>query len=264
MRFFWLVGSFFALVGAAWPLSPDATRDQVIAELGKPSSVAKMGQREIMIYPKGVRLEFEGGRIVSAKGIILDESVAAPVEPATAEPAKPQPAPTASEKGKSAGAKISAKPDEQDEIGKGSIGVENAIEQMEKKHEQGQHPAAAKPFDFIGFTLGLVLKFLLTVSALKLSCKSWGAEVFWDTILTVCAVDVAVGGVMTLAGELLLGFPTLFNADDLVGGIVMLFLLKKLSVNHAISQAIQLTLTTKTFSIVVGSFLVTVILRMLH
>ena len=109
----------------------------------------------------------------------------------------------------------------------------------------------------------MILKFFLTLAVLKLACKYWGAEVFWSVIFIVAGVDALVGGMMNLVGELVLGFPTLLSADDLVGGIAMLFLLKKLSVNHAIGQAIQLTLTTKTFMVVAGSFLVTMALRLL-
>ena len=264
MRYCRLAGIFLALLGVASALSPDATREQVIEELGKPTSMAKLGQREIMIYPKGVRLEFEGGKIVSAKGIVLSENVAAPVVPVAVEKSAMKPALIELGKEKGELMRAMAKPDEPDVMGTTPPGAVNAIEQMERSHEQAQQPKAPKPFDFIGLVVGVVLKFLLTVAALKLACKYWAAEVFWSTILTVCAADAAVSGGMTLVGELLLGFPTLFNADDLVGGIVMLFLLKKLSVNHAISQAIQLTLTTKTFTVVVGAFLVTMILRLLH
>jgi len=261
MRYSWLVGFFLGCLGTAWALTAEATREQVIAELGKPTSVAKMGQREILLYPKGVRLELENGQIVAAKGIDLSDRVVVSVQPTVVEKAKAKLVQTLQEKEKSEGRKIVLKPDESPA---GLALVENPVEQMEKKHEQDQQPKAPKPYDVIGFFIGLVLKFLLTVAALKLSCKYWGAEIFWDTILIVCGVDAAVCGGMTLVAELLLGFPTLFSADDLVGGIVMLFLLKKLSVNHSIGQAIQLTLTTKIFSVVVGSFLVTVLLRLLH
>jgi len=259
---------FLALIGFASALSPDATREQVFAELGKPTSVAKLGAREILVYPKGVRLELEEGKVVAAKGIALTDAVPMPVEPAAATPVMKVPAkgaPALVEKEKKGAA-----PSEADELGvepeksKIQTELEKAIEKSERGSEQAQGPAPPKSFDVLGFGLGIILKFLLTVAALKLACKYWGAEVFWNTILTVCAVDVGVGGVGALTGALVLGFPTMFNADDAVGGIVMLFLLKKLSVNHAIGQAIQLTLTTKTFIIVGGSFLVTILLRLMH
>lgn len=272
MRHGLLVGFFLTFLGVAWALTPDATREQVIAELGKPTSVAKLGRREIMIYPGGVRLELEEGKVVAAKGIILTDAVAEIAQPAKAATRAPAAAAPKKEKEEDDEPPLTEKERKQQAVENAAAEKEysesqakmmKTVEGMEADHERGQHPAPPKKFSVIGFILGMVLKFLLTVAALKLACKYWGAEVFWDVIFIVSGADALVSGGMNLMGELLLGFPTLFSADDLVGGIVMLFLLKKLSVNHAIGQAIQLTLTTKTFIIVVGSFLLTMVLRLL-
>ncbi len=262
MRHGLLGGIFLACLAAAWALTPDATREQVIEELGKPGSVAKLGGREIMIYPKGVRIELEGGKVVATKGIALSDAVVAPEPPAVAKPVQKKenkPALTEKQQKPTVAGKDAAEPDYTP-----AAAMDKAVEGMEKSHEQDQHPPLPKKFSVTGFVLGMILKFLLTVAALKLACKYWGAEVFWSALFTVSGADVLVRAAMELIGELLLGFPTLFMADELVAGIVMLFLLKKLSVNHAIGQAAQLTLTTKTFSVVVGSFLITVILRLLN
>lgn len=272
MRSLWLAGFFLAWVATAVALSPDATREQVIAELGKPTSVAKLGKREIMIYPKGVRLELEEGRIVAAKGITLEASgtTVAVVQPApTPAPAEEdddkEPPLTEQEKKRIAAEEAAAEKEfAQDGKGHGPIDLDKAVENLSKDHEQAQKTPPSRSFDYVGFAIELFLKFLLTVAALKLACKYWGAEVFWSGIMTVCAVDVAVRGGIALIGEVLLDFPTLFMADELVASIVMMLLLKKLSINHSITQAVELTLTTKTFSIVVGSFVVTVLLRILN
>ena len=58
--------------------------------------------------------------------------------------------------------------------------------------------------------------------------------------------------------------PHVRMADEAVASVVMFFLLKKLSINHSLGQAVTLMFTTKTFSIVVGSFLLTIILNFLH
>jgi ribosomal protein L6P/L9E len=245
MRYGFLVGLFLAVFSAAWALNPDATREQVIAELGKPTSVAKMGKREIMIYPGGVRLELEEGKVVAAKGIVLNDALA--VEKTTInKDQKPQATENRAIDGEF------AQPSAMDKV----------VEGLEKSHDEGQHPVAPKKFSIVGFVLGMILKFLLTVAALILASKYWGAEVFLSVIFTVAGVDALISGLMNLIGELVLGFPTLLSADDLVGGIVMLFLVKKLSINHSIGQAVQLTLTTKTFIVVVGSFLITMVVRL--
>ena len=260
-----MAGVFLALAGVAGALNPEATREQAIAELGKPTSVAKFGQREILVYPNGVRLELEGGRIVSAKGIILNESGAAPVQPEAAPLVKNEDkAPSEKDKKPRAVEKAKAEPDFEQARARRQAEMEKAVEGMEASHDSAQHPPPPKAFDFTRFALEAGLKFLLTVAALKLACKYWGAEVFWSGILSVAAADVVVRAGMGLAGTLLLGFPSLFYADEAVGALVMVILLKKLSINHSIAQAIELTMTTKTFSIVVGSLLVTLLLRLLY
>jgi hypothetical protein len=267
MRYRLLAGIFLACLGVAWALSPDATREQIILELGKPGSVAKLGPREILVYPKGVRLELENGRIVSAKGIALSDSVAAPVPPevpAAAKKIEKSPVPAEKEKKPAAGGNDMAAGGLPPAGASVPTEMMKVVEKLEASHEAGQHPPPPKAFDFIRFALEAGLKLVLTVAALKLACKYWGAEVFWSGILTVAAADVGVRAGMGLVGSLLLGFPSLFYADEAVAAIVMVILLKKLSINHSIAQAVELTMTTKTFSIVVGSFLVTVILRLMH
>ena len=265
MQFGRLAAIFLVSVGAAWGLTPDATREQVIAELGKPTSVAAHGGREILIYPKGVRLELEGGRIVSAKGIALSDAVAAPVATEAAPPGKrAEKAPGAAEKDKkqvtTAKEVAAIKPAQNDAL----ADMAKTVDKMEASNVAAQHPPPPKAFDFVGFAVEVALKFLLIAAALKLACKYWGAEVSWTGLVTVAAADVVVRGGMGLVGTLLLGFPSLFYADEAVGALVMVLLLKKLSYNHSLAQAVELTITSKTFSIVVGAFLVTMILRLLH
>src|ERR1043165_5053523 len=89
MRICLLAGVFLAVMQSAWAVSSGATRDQVIAELGKPTSSAKTGDHEILLFPKGVRVEFEAGRIVSARGIALTDPAPAVAE----EPTAPKKAP---------------------------------------------------------------------------------------------------------------------------------------------------------------------------
>ena len=48
-----------------------ATRDEVIQELGQPIAHAQLGSREILTYPKKVRIELEDGRVASADHLIL-------------------------------------------------------------------------------------------------------------------------------------------------------------------------------------------------
>jgi hypothetical protein len=55
----------------AFALAYGATREEVVKELGQPLAHAQLGSREILTYPKKVRVELEDGHVVSADHIIL-------------------------------------------------------------------------------------------------------------------------------------------------------------------------------------------------
>jgi len=262
-----LLGLGLLSLGTAWALDVRATREQVIAELGKPTSSLVRGDREILLYPKGVRVELEAGRIVSVKGIVLSEAapprVEPPPPPATAEKAKPAAAPV--EPKKPGGVNQAAMERENAEAtAKAQARMEKSVEALIDQSDRARAAPPRRVFDPVRFGVTVVLKLLMTVAALKLACKYWGCEIFWSGILIVAVADAVTRGGMTLAGELLLGLPTLFYLDEAIAGIVMILVLKKVSINQSTGQAVQLTVTTKTFTIVVGAFLVSFILRLLH
>jgi hypothetical protein len=242
----------------------DATREQVIAELGNPVSQATRGTHEILLYPKGVRVELENGRVVAAQGLALDVSTpTAPVTLPAEKPAVPPPPVSEPEPSKTADVDISEY-ESPAATAKPPPGVNKTFDALIAAQEQSRHPPPAPKFDVRDFAVGLVLRFLMTLAALRIACKYWQAEVFLSGLLIVAAVESVMLALMNLAAEWWLGFPTLFYADEAISGVVMLMLLKKLSINQSTNQAIQLTLTTKTFTVVVGSFLITVLLRLLH
>lgn len=141
--------------------------------------------------------------------------------------------------------------------------MEKAIEDMEHMHD---HPAARPKvvhFDLKEFIIGLVLKWVLTLAALKLTCKYWGVEIFWSGLMIVALVDAGLRGTMGAIGILWLQMPSLFYADEAISAIAMVLILRKVSINQSMGQAVQVTMTTKTFSIVVGSFLFTLLLNVL-
>lgn len=105
---------------------------------------------------------------------------------------------------------------------------------------------------------------MLTLAALKLTCKYWGCEIFWNGLMTVAGVDVLVCSVIGIAGLLLLGMDSLFYADEVVVAGVMVLVLRKVSINQSLAQAVQITMTTKVFSVVVGSFLFVTLMHLLH
>jgi hypothetical protein len=249
---------------AVWALSLDDTREQAIAELGKPGSIATRGAREILLYPNNIRLELENGKVVSAEGINLGETTPAVVE--ISPPAQPkQPAaPADPEEDELAMADDSLADREHVSVtGHSQAGLEKSFDALVASRDQAAMAPLRPTFNLVEFVVKVVLIFLMTIAALRLACKYWGAEVFWSGIATIAAVDAVVRGSLTLAGELLLELPTLFYLDEAIAAIVMVLLLKKLSVNQSTAQAVELTMTTKVFTVIVGGFLVTVLLNSL-
>lgn len=249
-------------VAAAHGITIDSRRDEVITELGNPTSHAVRGTREILLYPKGVRIELDQSRVVAAQGISLTATPHASPPVASTEKPVPPP-PPASRKPEPAKTEVNDYGEPQAPA-KPPAGLEKSLDALLVAQAAAPQRPPAPTFDLQDFTLGLLLKLLMTLAALKIACKYWGAEVFSSGLWIVAAVESAIRAGLNLAAEVWLGAPTLFYADELVSGIVMVILLKKLSINQSTTQALQLTLTAKTFTVVVGSFLVTVILRLFH
>lgn len=228
----------------------------LIHELGRPTYSVTRGETELMTYPAGVRITLKSGRVTEIVGIKSAANAPGNAQPVTAAPVER--APSKAETDEFARMeKESAAADS-----KARAKMEKAIEDMEEAHD---HPvrASAPAFDLKKFALGLALKWLLTLAALKLTCKYWGAEIFWSGLMTVAMVDVVLRGIMGAIGLVWLQMPSLFYADEAVAAVAMVLILRKVSINQSMRQAVQITMTTKTFSVVVGSVLATILLRMI-
>lgn len=238
-------------------------RVNVLQELGRPVSAITRGNTEVMTYKDGVKITLKDGRVTGITGLKTAEAAPAAPAPAVAEPAEPVPVEPVLTKAEQ---EEQARLEKQwaAEAAKGRAEMEKALVDLENLHGQPPVPAGPPEFDAGEFLLGLVLKWLLTLAALKLTCKYWGCEVFWSGLMTVAAVDVGVRAVIGLLGFLLLQMPSLFYADEAVAAVVMVLVLRKVSINQSLAQAVQITVTTKVFSIVVGSFLYVVLLNLLH
>jgi len=262
-----------SLLGAA---EPGMARVNVLQELGRPVSAIARGNTEVLTYKDGVRITLKDGRVTEITG--APAAAAAPATPAAgpdtgaatapapAEPAPPAEAEPAEPVLTKEQVAEQARLEKQwaEEEAKSRAALEKSLIDLENMH--GQPPPMPGPpeFNLLEFLIGLVLKWLLTLAALKLTCKYWGVEVFWSGLMTVALVDVLVRAAVGLVGLLLLQMPSVFYADEAVGAIAMVVVLRKVSINQSLAQAVQITMTTKVFSVVVGSFLFVVLLSLLH
>jgi hypothetical protein len=277
----WLLLSVFTPVLA---LDYGMTREQVRQELGKPAAEARRGPREILTYPNDIRIELENGKVTVIKGLEVVEgafvlpgapaptpqtgatatAVESPADKSVAAGENEEPAEeTPAEIAEAARLEAEAEKRYQEANTKAMAEMEKAIGQLETLHDQQSEPLPPPEFNVAAFLVEVVVKWLLMLAALKLACKFWGYDTFWSSLLIGAAADTAVRVAVDLIGHHWLGMMSLFYADEAIAAIVLVLVLKKVSINQSTAFAVQITVTSKVFSVVVGSFLVTVLLNVL-
>jgi hypothetical protein len=251
----WLVTPLAAVeVGTA--------RVNVLQELGPPAAALKRGDTETLSYKDGTKVVLKNGRVVEFTG------------PKTAEPAAVAPA----AQGKPAAGEPAEEPEdppltkeqaaELDKLEKAAADADaKARAEMEKAILELENMAEAEPepyvFDVIRFLIELGVKWVMTLAALKLACKYWNSDVSWNGLMLVAIVDTVIRGIIGYIGYELMDMMSLFYADEAVAAFVMIGLLRKVSINQRLALAVEVMFTTKVFSIVVGSLVVTVLMRVL-
>lgn len=269
MRFLILAVAFVLLSASASAVYYGQTRAEVIQELGKPSSDLKRGAREVLIYKNG-RIELENGKVAVVQGIPVTEGPGvAPVEaekPAETEAseAKAEPAENIASKAKdspppaASAAKAPAKSVEQQMLEADAA----ARAKLEKEIEALENPSAthgeefdAGPPRWLTFVVELVIKALMMLAALWLTTKYWSVEISWFGLAMAAIADTVTRAAVGAVALWALQMGTTMYADEATAAIVLVVVLRKVSYNQSLSQAVTITLTSKTFSIVVGSFL---------
>ncbi|MBI2513360.1 MAG: hypothetical protein HYV96_15385 [Opitutae bacterium] len=278
MRFFLLAVAFTLATVQASAVYYGQGRAEVIQELGKPASDLKRGTREILLYKSG-RIELEDGKVAVVQGIAVAEGpgappaaetattapvplaapVAAPVEPAkenAVAPTKPEEKPALADAAK-ATEKAKAKSAEQELIEEEAATrakMEKEIEAMENPPAHESHSDAGPP-RWVTFVVELIIKALMMLAALWLTTKYWSVEISWFGLAMAALADTVTRAVVGAIALWALGMGSTMYADEATAAIVLVVVLRKVSYNQSLSQAVTITLTSKTFSIVVGSFL---------
>lgn len=285
MRVAWWVILSWVSVLPVLAVYYDQPRAEVLRELGRPTSSITRGGREVMLFPNGVRIEFERGRVVFMQGIEPTEGSGSGPTAAEAEPDAPPPPDAVPKPAEPAAMAPKMDPQDEEEVkltpeqakaleeaekefaaanAKARAEMEKAIGDLEKIYEGGAAPPPAPRFDVVGFILEVFIAWVLMVAALKLTTKYWAVDIEWPGLLLAAAVDTVVKVAVRLVGVFALEMPMLFYADEAIAAVVLVFVLRKVSTNQRLDQAVTVTLTSKVFSVVVGSLLVTVLLHALH
>jgi hypothetical protein len=278
----------FSQVHAADSAAPDLiglTRADVLTALGKPQSTLRRGGTELLIYPKGVRVELRGEEVVAYQG--SEEAViigrdgtrytlgangkvlrADPLPEVTHHEAEASPAtgpaanisPTPAEAKKPATAAVTAAEDD-DPVPSDDARMAKMRAEMEKAVEDlGKAPEAPPPppvwIKLVGAIVGAVLHFVIVVVILRLALSIVGVPFFWPDLIKVCLLYLAVReglhGLSDLGGGW--QFIALFRFDDVVSFVVLAVLLFRFKIALSGLTALKVAAATKaaTYMLMIG------------
>lgn len=267
---------FFCLCASARAVYLGEKKADVIAELGAPKSVYQRGDREILSYPKGVRIELVNGRVESATGVkveIRDDITATNVEETPAPeaptpPAKPAETPPPSTTTTIAAstsipptpaaespAQKSVTPDEPraaptsiSPAPKTSVAPTQIAQPAPTHHEQKLPPAEKEHESFsdrmdalpiAGLAMLLGLHFAATVIGLKIAFKVWTMDALGAGVAAIAGIDVALHTLFDLLGSVTNGFTTMPAVENGVPGIVMIFTIHHFCFNKNWGDAVR-------------------------
>lgn len=257
--YLWWTTALCLLIGPSSLLavSLGATKAQVIEELGKPLSQASGGGREILSYPKGVRLTLIEGRVESAKGILLtgEETEApatktapkiaapAPVAEESTETADTEPSTTATPQLKSPAPK---NPTNQSP-GAQSIPAKppHTFDPAAYAEQEREPPKSTPALPVVGVVLLLGFHFIATLLALKLAFKFWNMDALFTGLLAIGGIDLGVHVVLELLGPVTYNLSKMPAVENGLAGFVLIFTIRHFCFNKNIADAIQTAAVVK-------------------
>ncbi len=242
----------------------DMPKEELLKELGKPTSTLKHpgSGREVLNYPKGVRIEIEKGVVVSIKGLDMnaveaatkaaaekkaEEEAAAKLEAETQEKIRAVEAAAAA---KTAPPATPAAPGEVK-----TYTMQQAVAAMEQRdartghteHLEREYDDPAQHFSALKFLLGQVVWWVLMVIALKLTTMYRDMDIEWPGLLIAAAADTGTRMVLALIAWFVLHTTTFFYLNQLIATGVLLLVLRKVSLNQTWQKAARVAFGVKLF-----------------
>jgi hypothetical protein len=224
-------------------------REDVLRQLGKPTSIARRGDHEIFLYPKGGRIEFVGGKVADVKGP-LPTPILPPPDPAPSAPPVTQasaPAPKASTPAKTTPSKQTPDPKPAVTSPSGEFNPAAASEEIARHVEKMETPwgmapqreAIHSPLDSLPeFLTGLAMRFAFTVLALKLAFKYWEMDAFWTGVFLIAGIDLTLHAMLELLGPVSGGFTTMVGVENGIPGLVLIYTINRFCFNKRIQNAV--------------------------
>jgi hypothetical protein len=245
--------AIFAAVFAAslrGDIANGTKRAEVVAELGKPTSAARRGNREILLYPKGVRFELENDAVVDVKGYV------------------PPPTPTVALAAKTPVA-VAPKSDDDDlselkpsamaageeynpAIAANALGDE--VAKMNTAWGTREPEPKAPPLDWLLTGLGVLLHFGFTIFALFVAFKYWSMDALWTGTFAIAGIDAALHGILTVLGPYTGGLTTVGGVQASLPGVVMIFTIRHFCFNKNLQDAVLTAGVVKLVVMICGLF----------
>lgn len=215
-------------------------RHEVIAELGKPTSAASRGAREILLYPGGVRIELQNDSVVDLEGYI--PTVATKPDPKTPEAS----AATAISSDAASPVTASAPNDSPRPPGVDPAEIDNL-------DDDAMSDASPDLREAIAVLVGMLLaQFLLTFIALKIAFHYHQMDALWSGIFAITGIDVALQAALATvfyfqSGDLHLGI-----AGTGLPGIVMVWTIRHFCLDQRWKRALGTTSAVKVAAVLLN------------
>jgi hypothetical protein len=242
------------------------SREKVVEQLGKPTSAARRGEHEILLYPKGLRIEFRDGKVVTISGALPSTAPSSnsspPKTPAQPAALKTEPTPPANAPVPAGAAPVTAAPVSAPTattapalpLPPSSASGRHATDELAKRVEKMNTPwGEAPPVEEVHspmaeiqpFLTGLALRFCFMVTALKLAFRFWEMDAFWRGIFAIAGIDVALHAVFELLGPVTGGFTSMGAVANGIPGLALIYTINRFCFNKRLQNAVMTAAAVK-------------------
>ena len=236
------------------------TRDDVLRRVGKPSSSARRGDREIYLFPGGARIEFADGKVVDVKGnvplLATPAPEAAPAEKSAPPPtpeAEPTPEPTAAETPPTEATPTLTPTEQLNRELQKSFDPEA---EEEEKHLTGLHY-------WLALVMSVAMHFGITLFALKMAFKYWEMDALWTGTLAIAGIDAAVFAVCEMLGPVTSELSQMPAVQGGIGTLVMIPVIQKFCFSKSLQNAVLTAFAVKLIVQLCHMFLFVVVINSL-
>ncbi len=220
------------------------TRDEVVAALGKPTAELTRGPRLILRYPRNGTVELEKGVVVRLSGVPIDDGTAPPT---TTVLPRDEEAFTLDDL-----ATDQAKPPALDLPRIGTQDLVAVTEQIEANRNQELRALVPSPlFFWSGLLVGMVVRSLVTVLALKFAFKWCDVHADWIQMIIPALADAGSQALINGAAFALWHVSQLYYVDVGISYFVLIGVLMKTTHACTLQRAVGVATAAKFASFMV-------------